>query len=191
MLSVVLVERPKPLVSLADAKKWLNVEFDEDDALILHAIDAASAEIDGPGGWLGVALGLQTLEQREARFQPAIRLEFPPIRSIEFVQYTDIDGAEVVIEASTYRLENRSLVPASTWPRSARPRSIVIRYIAGYPLEGAGDDARSRIPADVKQAVLRKVARLYEQRGDMRPSSIAEDSVADELLSAHRDWSFP
>ncbi len=51
-------------MTLDRVKAHLRVDGDEENDLIQAYIAAAQATIDGPGGWLGRALGKQTIEYR-------------------------------------------------------------------------------------------------------------------------------
>ncbi len=59
-----VIDPPAPLVTLERVKAHLRVDGAEEDDLIAVYIAAAQATIDGPGGWLGRALGRQTIEYR-------------------------------------------------------------------------------------------------------------------------------
>jgi hypothetical protein len=58
-MTLVVVTPPAPIVSLAEVKRQARVEsaFTDDDDLFTGLIAAATAALDGPGGWLGRALG--------------------------------------------------------------------------------------------------------------------------------------
>ncbi|MGY2732807.1 head-tail connector protein [Sphingomonas sp. UYP23] len=71
-MQVVVVTPPSPFVDLDLAKQHLRVDGSDDDSLISLYIAAAQSMIDGPGGWLGRAIGVQTLELRLDGFPPAI-----------------------------------------------------------------------------------------------------------------------
>ncbi len=67
-MPVVVVSPPAPLVGLDLLKQHLRVDGSDDDALITAYAAAAQGQIDGPAGWLGRAIGPQTLELRLDRF---------------------------------------------------------------------------------------------------------------------------
>jgi hypothetical protein len=63
-----VIEPPGEVISLVDAKKHLRVDHGDDDDYITGLVAAAVAWLDGPAGWLGRALGVQTLELVTDRF---------------------------------------------------------------------------------------------------------------------------
>lgn len=71
-MQVVVVTPPSALISVSLAKQHLRVDTSSDDDLITFYIAAAQSMIDGPGGWLGRAIGVQTLELRLNGFPHAI-----------------------------------------------------------------------------------------------------------------------
>lgn len=177
-MRVVVITPPAPLVSWEDASAHLKLASNDSQQVEVEAmIAAASAHIDGPEGWLGRAIGLQTLEARSDLFIPSpcdsmtgLKLPFPPATEIVSVSYIDGNGATQVIVADQYELIGNELVPAfgSTWPRPRAQREAVrIRYKAGY----------AALPKPVRSAILLMVGDLYRFREtslDGRASGIVE-----------------
>lgn len=163
-MRVVVVTPPDPVITTDQAKDHLNVDHDDDDALIDIYVAAATANLDGPDGWLGRALGAQTLELRLDAFgcKPIV-LPCPPIATIESVKYVDADGVEQTVAAEDYELLGAELDVAfgKSWPAARRQREAVrIRYAAGYT---AGDPAGALHPSIVG-ALLLMVGDLYANR---------------------------
>jgi uncharacterized phiE125 gp8 family phage protein len=168
-MSVVVITPPdedQPVVSLAEAKVQLRVDHDDDDDYIESLIAVATATIDGPDGWLGLALMRQTLECSVADFCE-VRLLYPPVSSIVSVKYDDAAGVEQTVPDSDYRLVGASpsrrprLVPApgKAWPQPrCQAGSVRVRYVAGFGEEGCN------VPAPIRHAILMMVAELYEVR---------------------------
>jgi hypothetical protein len=130
-------------------------------------IDAVTAEIDGPNGWLGRALGPQTIEytadawRRDRRYRDrcvhAFVLPCPPIISITSVKYVDVDGAEQTIDTANYVLygDTVTLKPTYSLPcvgSFADP--IRVRYQAGYNGTAVASGGTGSIPAAAKQAII-------------------------------------
>lgn len=185
-MNVVTITPPEPLVSLALAKQHLRVEHETDDELIQAYIDAASGHIDGPGGWLGRAIGLQTLEARFDRFGcDLIRLSHGPLQSVTSVTYDDEDGDETVLDDELYTLDDYGALLAygGSWPFARlRAGSVRVRYQAGY----------TTIPGAITAAVLLMVGDLYLNRetvieGGM--GAIPMSTTVENLLGPYRVWS--
>ena len=183
-MRVVVVNPPQPIVSLPEAKRQLRVEHDDDDELITDLIAAATATIDGPGGWLGRALGEQTLELRACRSR---ELPYPPVISVTSVKYLDRDLVEQTFDPAGYELVGQEvwLKRGVAFPSVAgREDAVRIRYVAGWPMVGD----RWTGPAPIRLGVLLMVGRLYASRGEDRPANLVEDTAADRLLAFYRVW---
>ena len=63
-MSVVVITPPSQLLDLTMVKRHLRVDqtTTDEDTLIQAYMDAAQSMIDGPSGWLGRCVGVQTLE---------------------------------------------------------------------------------------------------------------------------------
>lgn len=171
-MRVFVVNRPGPVVSLADAKKHLKVEHDDENALIEGMVAAATGHIDGPNGWLGRAIGEQVLEMRVDNFGcGSIPLPYPPFVEILQVRYVDDGGVERTADPLYYEVLGRSLMSrfGATWPYIRGQREAVrIRYRAGYsPEPGAvtaeGEDRT--LPDPIRQAILLMVSDMHRNRG--------------------------
>lgn len=175
-MSVTVITPPEPIVSLDEAKQHLRVEHDSDDAYIDGLIAVATSAIDGPSGWLGRALGEQTLETRFDCWPRPLKLPYPP--EIEIVSVTYIDPAGV--EQSWPLTEP---LPYDDLPAvRGRRADIRIRWKAGYP---AG-----KVPGAIRHAILLMVGDLYANRENGGPSASAAavnmPVTADRLLQPFR-----
>ncbi|WP_285020237.1 head-tail connector protein [Novosphingobium sp. fls2-241-R2A-195] len=161
-MRVFVVTPPEPVISLAEAKDHLRVDGLDEDALISGYVAAACAHIDGPDGWLGRALGVQTLEIRYPAFGTCgwLLLPFPPAIEAVSVEYVDSNGAEVTLDDGQYELSGNMLRPAwsTSWPtaawRGAAGETVRIRWSAGY----------ETLPAPIRAAILLMVGDLYAHR---------------------------
>ncbi|MCU1418779.1 MAG: hypothetical protein JWP32_2953, partial [Schumannella sp.] len=101
-----VIEPPGEVVSIEDAKKHLRVDHGDDDDYIGGLVAAAVAWLDGPAGWLGRALGVQTLELVSDRFGDGCRdwigLSYPPFIDIVSVKYIDREGVETTMPVDEY-----------------------------------------------------------------------------------------
>lgn len=175
-MSVTVITPPEAIVSLEEAKQHLRVEHDSDDAYIEGLIAVATSAIDGPSGWLGRALGEQTLEVLLDCWPQPLRLPYPPEIEIVSVTYVDPNGAEQSWPVSEPMLYGN--LPAVR----GRGGDIRIRWKAGYP---AG-----KVPAGIRHAILLMVGDLYANRENGGPSASAAavnmPVTADRLLQPFR-----
>lgn len=186
---VVVVTPPTPIVSLAEAKAHLRVDDGAEDALITALVAAAEQHIDGPAGWLGRAIGRQTLELRRNGFPSCggwIALPFPPAVSITEVTYDDAAGASQTVAPANYALygEALALAPNAAWPATAdNPESARVRYLAGY--------APDRIPAPIVAAIKLMLSDLWRFRDTIVLGQVAEvpmSTTVAALLGPFRVW---
>lgn len=179
MSTIVVTPPTTPLLDAPTLRKRLGItDASKDDNLVAY-VAAATAVLDGPEGWLGRALGQQTLRTSGSNFPwfhghgydaygyggypgtqylayEAVKLLCPPIVSISSITYVDKDGVTQTLDPSAYRLSSpRTLYPVygTFWP-SGRidPDSVQITYTAGYP--GGG------VPAPILAAIVLGVAKL-------------------------------
>lgn len=171
-MRVVVVTPPVPVVTWEEAEQHLRLDGDvEQKPMVERLIAAATAHVDGPQGWLGRALGLQTLET----FLPAfgvtsICLPYPPAVDIVSVDYVDGVGETVAMEAADYELRGPMLRPAwpKSWPsaqwRGGDGETVRIRYRAGYAVDPDADPIVSNVPEPIKAAILLMVGDLWHAR---------------------------
>lgn len=143
---VVVVTPPQALVSAADAKAWAPVLKEDDDARVDALLQVAQFAIEPPNGWLGRALGLQTLEARFDAFRsPCLFLPCPPLRELISVTYSDSDGVEQTIALPSLRTlgigtstGSISLRSGASWPATeCGPEAVRVRFKAGYADDSA------------------------------------------------------
>lgn len=171
-MRVVVVTPPAPVVTWEEADQHLRLEGDvEQKPMVERLIAAATAHIDGPQGWLGRALGLQTLET----FLPAfgvtsICLPYPPAVDIVSIDYVDSGGETVAMEEADYELRGPMLRPAwpKSWPsaqwRGSDGETVRIRYRAGYAVDPDADPIMSNVPEPIKAAILLMIGDLWHAR---------------------------
>ena len=141
-MSIVVVTPPEPVVSFAEVSKHLVDLPAEDQAYVEALTAAATAWIDGPAGWLGRAIGEQTLEYRGDCWP--CRLPFPPSIEVE-----EAAVAGIAIEGVTVQPDGRLSRPAALGAGE-----VVILYRAGY----------ATAPAPIKIAIMMLVAQWYTTR---------------------------
>lgn len=186
-MSARVITPPAAVVDLDTAKAHLNVEHPDHDHLIELYVQAATATIDGPGGWLGRALGVQTLEARFDAFAcELVKLPCPPLISIGSVAYDDGDGVEQTLDEDQYTLDPEGLLLAyeASWPNTRTQRGAVrVTYDAGY---------EDGIPGPITAAILLMTGDLYANRETAVVGTVAAkvpmSTTVENLLSPFRVW---
>lgn len=183
-MRVVVVTPPDPVVSLAEAKEHLRVRHSAEDMLIEGMVAAATSHIDGPGGWLGRAIGTQVLEAAFPTYAYAdnFALPYPPLIDIVSITYRDAQRQTVTVPGEQYDIVD-GLVEAVgdvAWSL-ARPSAagLRVRYRAGY----------ATLPPAIRAAIMLMVGDLYRNRDSSTPvqaSAIPMSTTVDNLLSPFR-----
>ena len=186
MQRVIVITPPERVVTRDQAKLHLRVDGDDDDTLIDAFIDAATAHIDGPDGWLGRAIGEQTLEAGLDGFiYDPISLPYPPVIAVTGIVYDDTTGVERVLDPAIYEIRDGVIGTAwgKSWPSTrayrGSSRSVRIRYRAGY----------ETVPAAIVVAILLMVGDMYRNRetaGSGVLSKVPMSVSADALLQPFR-----
>lgn len=168
-MPVRVIVPPQPVVSLEDAKGFLRIDHSDDDALLTSLIAAATGSIDGPAGWLGRALGPQTLEATMPSFCGwNFGLPYPPLIGAVEVKYLDQDGVEQTVSDADYRLVGNRVWFGSSYsfPSVAcAPDAIRVRYKAGYngtAGAGAGEVQTGPVPDPILLAINLHVKMHYD-----------------------------
>jgi len=96
-----------------------------------------------------------------------IKIPLPPLQSVTWLKFKDAAGILQTWDASNYIVDTMSepgrivLGNGKCWPTTYDEiQAVQIRFVCGY-----GDSAAD-VPEEIKQAILLKVADLYEHRGD-------------------------
>lgn len=157
-------------VSVSDARSWLRVVHEEEDALITSLIAAARERVEALTGRALIARGLcETLDDwpraRTDGRSGAVRLPAPPLISVEAVRIYGAAGAPELWSADEYQVDTRSdpgriipLAPFSLPRPGRRAAGIEIDFTAGY-----GPDPQD-VPGPLREAVLRLAAHAYGGR---------------------------
>jgi phage conserved hypothetical protein, phiE125 gp8 family len=186
---VAVVTAPDPVVTLDQAKAHLRVDHAEDDELIEGLVAAATQWIDAPAGWLGRAIGRQTLEVTvDGLCDAGVALPFPPISAVESVTYLDAAGEEAILADTAWRIGGTSLRPlllparGVSFPAVATGGdSVTVRIVCGWPTD--------EVPRPIRQAILLMVGGWYEDReATSREGRSAVPFGVEGLLSPFRAW---
>ena len=100
-------------------------------------------------------------------------ITFPacPLVNIVSVKYDDNLGVEQTLSTSAYTVDTASMPGRLRWTGnitlpglSVKENAVRIRYTAGYGAVAAADGGQSAVPYPLKEAVLMRLADLYENR---------------------------
>lgn len=193
-MMITVVDPPENYpISLADVKKHLVIEHDEDDDLIETYLKSVIAMLDPPYGFLGRAMVTQTLKYWRETIPAGkiIKIPFPPLQSVTSVKYYDSDEAEQTISSDDYTVvtsHEPGYVELSTnksWPTSLSERKypVFIEFIAGY---GDCCDLYEPVPADLRQWILLSVADFYMQREHLNPYQLSHNKFTMNIIENHR-----
>ncbi|MFC0340786.1 head-tail connector protein [Paracoccus niistensis] len=150
-MRLVLVTPPAATpITLSEAKAQARVAHDDEDLLLQHYIDAATAWLAGPAGILGRCLVTQTWRAEVDAISGPIWLPFPD-SVIDSAVFIDPAGGEMEHELA---LQDQRLLLR---PSFGLGRPAAITFTAGY---GAPAD----VPAAIRQAMLLLVTQWYEHR---------------------------
>ena len=161
-------------VSLDEARAHLRLESGEDDYLS-DLIAAARRHCES---FQGRAYVTQTWDLYLDAFPGGcIKVPLPPLQSVTFIKYKDSCGVLQTLGTYDYVVDAYSepglifLAYGKSWPSTyPEANAVQIRFVAGY---GAASD----VPPEIKQAILLKIADLYENRGDEQAGTRMEDAV--------------
>ena len=184
-----------PAISLDDAKSFLRVDFDDDDANIQRFVNAAIAHLDGSGkerdGILGKALINQSwILEAERPDRNRIAIEYGPVQTITSVEVM-LNSVRTTWDPANYRLGFRDSaafvtpIAGQCFPQhDAREDAFKITYVAGF---GA---AATSIPPNLIEAMLMHIGHLYENRGavvvDARGQALTVPFGYDDHIAPHR-----
>lgn len=159
-MEVSVVEPPQPFVSWAEIKIHAKIEEDSEQAYVEGLIEAATAWLDGPAGWLGRSLGVQVLEVTACQWPDLRRLPFPAVLEIISASYFDVDGQ--LQEADISSIANGDDLPIVR----GRAGDVRIRYRSGYGSKTSEDPVvwTNSVPAPIRVAVMMLVSQWYENR---------------------------
>jgi uncharacterized phiE125 gp8 family phage protein len=183
-MAAVLLEGPavEP-VSLAEAKNYLRVEHEDDDALIGELILAARVQIEQAARRVLVTQSWRIVKDH----WPAsgwIVSPVNPVQAVNAARVHPLEGAAVELDADAFTLNAAAAPAIIAFERGAVKQpgrtvgGIEIDVTAGY------GDAADDVPAPLRQAIRFLIARNYEQRDRVEKDELP-DAVA-ALIAAYR-----
>ncbi len=175
-MPVILIAPPaaEPL-ALADAKNYLRVEHEADDALIESLIAAARREVELATRRVLVS---QTWRIVLHRWPAPRRVSSPvnPLRELLAVRVFDVEGGSIEANLAGAVLDSASMPGVVDLTNVALPAPG--RALAGIEIDlRAGYGEPEEVPAPLVQAVRLLVAQAYEHRDRVAPDGLP-DAVA-------------
>jgi uncharacterized phiE125 gp8 family phage protein len=166
---------PVPPESIAEAKAYLRLEGDAEDALIGRLIAAAIAACEG---FTGTQLLIRPAREQMPASGEWRRLGLTPVQAITGVTGMAADGTNEPLPATAYATEIDA--DGDGWMRMTQPggaRCVIVQFNAGSA-EAWGD-----LPETLRQGIIRLAAHLYSHR------DAADDSGPPAAVSAlWRPW---
>lgn len=181
MYRPVRIEIPTTLpVTLAEVKAALDIGYVEKDDLIEGLMAAAVSYLDGWSGILGRCLCEQTWRQDFDYFCWDLRLPMFPVLSVSSVKYTDTNGVEQTVAASSYQVLTDGLGSfvrfrnGFSFPTTKAFESAAVRvtYVCGHE---DGDD-ENPVPQAIKQAIVLLVRHWFDN-----PSAVVIGATVEKL----------
>jgi len=172
-------------VTRTEVAQHLNLDADQERAdgpLLDRLIKAATS-------WCEEYLNRQLITATWANFynifDEPLKVYYPPVQSIAFLEYKNDQGAVKAVPSVDFVFDNTvdpaeiSLAAGKTWPSSLEDEVNVIEVQAKCGYGDTPDD----IPEDIRVAILMKVAGMYENRTAGKETEV---SAAENLLKPYR-----
>jgi uncharacterized phiE125 gp8 family phage protein len=184
-MSLTLVTPADPIVSLAEIKRHVRADFNDDDSYLESLVAVATEQLNGKDGITGQSFGAQTWDYVLDAFPEGvgpidggIKLPLPPLVSVTYVRYIDPDtGLEVTLvngtdyEVDTYSQPGWILPSTAGWPTPMETINAVrIRYVAGT------------VPVRIKHAVMLHAGHLYKYREMDAPNDYTRSDTYKSLI---------
>jgi uncharacterized phiE125 gp8 family phage protein len=170
-------------VSLAEAKDHLRIIGTSEDTYISALIGAATDVAEKITG-RQLEPATYDLFLNEFPATGPISIPLPPLQSVQFVSFTDVDGVEKTVSAFETDTVNGRVSPAygENWPTARDvPNAVRVRFTAGYPTGAT--------PAAIRAAILLLCGALYENREAYHTAAkLHENPAVNLLLFPFRVW---
>lgn len=152
----VLTEPEEMAISLAEAKDYLKIDHDDEDALLQGLIRAVTAKCEN---YCGRAFNEQTRRAYWSDFGTYAIIPYPPHNEIESVQkYNGSEWADVD-DYSLTGLDHWTISISTTFSTSSLSYNQVrVDYECGY----------EAVPDEIIFAIKDTLTFLYENRGELR-----------------------
>lgn len=181
-LNLITAPVAEPL-TLAEAKAHLRVTSDDDNDYITALIQAVREQAEAYTSRAFVKQVWElSLDAFPASSASAVRIQKPPLISVDSVKYLDADGVEQTWDAANYQVASDLCTtrllpgPGETWPtvEASRLGAATIQFTAGYPGDGNSPESfTANVPQAAKQAMLLMLGTAYAHRETVVTGTIA------------------
>jgi uncharacterized phiE125 gp8 family phage protein len=182
-----LITPPAALaVDLTEATAQLRIDGTDMDAMVTAWIEGISAHAEH---YMQRSIITQTWRVTLDKFPDAIKLYNPPLVSVSYVKYYDVDGVLQTLDPADYVVDSVSepgyIVPAPdvTWPDTecGRINAVIAEFVCGY---GA---THADVPKGIKLYIMAKLVEQYDP--NTRPEKdTVQSSFIDCLLDRYKVW---
>lgn len=164
-MAVVITPRTDLPLTLDGVKDYLQETENDNDALINQLIESATDWVEQK---MSRCLMTTVFEQHLSAWPACnlVLLRWNPVQTLDSIKYVDANGDEQTITSTNYATWIRdSIMMVSfnddyTWPTTkAVPDAFKIRFTAGY-------NPAYTIPAPIKNAMLLRIRKAYDNRQD-------------------------
>lgn len=168
-------------LTLASLKARLQVDHDDDDAVLSSLLVAARQKIEE---WEWRAHLQQTLTLTLDHLPWVFYLPRPPLQSVTSITYIDTQGNEQTLAADQYIVDTESepgrIVPAYgvCWPAvRCQPNAVTVVYVAGH-------EDRNDVPQSTLIAISELVRRTYAPTADCDGGKAMASATAPDWIGA-------
>jgi len=175
------------VLTTSEAKSHLRVDVSTEDTLIDSIVDAATGVVEA---YTGRQLIDATWKLYMDDFpSQQIVLPYPPMQSIDSIEYVDTDGTTQTWSSSEYRVDTDmepcriTEAEGESWPASDDvTQAVTITYSAGYGSSG------SDVPEAIRQAIRLLIGHYYENREEVTSGGVPRKvpEGARRLLTSYR-----
>lgn len=153
MITVVTPADPLTLVSLEEAKAWLKVDYDIDDAIITMLIKSAYSEAER---FTNSSFLERTLKASfdTCYYKSPFRLPYGPVKSVSSANFITGSGTESITDFLF--LDDRFRPNFPYYTTDTYRHTLEVTYVAGSEV----------VEESIKEAILKTVFSRYETRGN-------------------------
>ena len=170
------------VITLEEARAYLRVDSEDENALISAMIDTAERHVELATGRV---LLTQTFELVYDEVSGSIEIPKSPLQEVTKIEVVSEAGVKTEVASSIYDVDTSGtlgrvqLKAGCVWPSHRGFASFIVTVKAGY-----GDAAA--IPPALKQAALAALAVIFASRGEMDREKI--NSAVAALCGPYKIW---